>query len=69
MSNRFGGYDADSVALPTTSDMWLVYVSDDNQQRYFQPWQDLVSFGTLIDPDTGNDMDLLGWTTIDPEGN
>lgn len=44
-----------------TVDMWLVYLSDSNKE-YLQPWQDLVSAGTLIDPDTGDDMEIIGWT-------
>lgn len=49
-----------------TRPMWLVYVSDDNTERHYQPWQDLAEVGPLIDPETGNDMDLLGWTTDKP---
>lgn len=45
--------------------MWLVYV-DAHGGRHFQPWHDVVSVGTLIDPDTGEDMETVGWTTEAP---
>lgn len=48
-----------------TKAMWLVYV-DGNGDRHFQPWRDVVSVGTLIDPDTGEDMETVGWTTEAP---
>lgn len=45
-----------------TSDMWLVYVAA-NGDKHFQPWRDVTSAGTLIDPETGDDMEMVGWTT------
>ena len=42
--------------------MWLVYADDEGDWHY-QPWQDLTESGTLIDQDTGNDMEMIGWTT------
>lgn len=47
-------------------DMWLVYV-DDNGNRHHQHWRDIAEVGNLIDPESGEDMDLLGWTTEGPE--
>lgn len=48
--------------MANTEDMWLVYRSESGDS-YFQPWQDLTTAGTLIDPDSGEDMELVGWTT------
>lgn len=45
-----------------TSDMFLVY-RDETGILHTQHWSDLVEIGTLIDPDTGDDMELVGWTT------
>lgn len=41
-------------------DMELVYRdADGNEHR--QPWQNISEVGTLIDPETGDDMELDGW--------
>jgi hypothetical protein len=45
--------------------MWLVYVSEDGENHY-QPWTDLVEAGTLTDPETGEDMQMVGWTINNP---
>ncbi|AWN04597.1 hypothetical protein PBI_GRAYSON_269 [Rhodococcus phage Grayson] len=45
-----------------TDNMYLVYV-DNNGQEHHQPWQDVVQSGSLIDPETGDDMDIVGWAT------
>lgn len=45
-----------------TSEMYLVY-RDGSGSLHPQPWDDLFYSGTLIDPDTGDDMDIVGWTT------
>lgn len=45
-----------------TESMWLVYVDDENVKHY-QPWQDIVESGSLIDLETGEDMEIIGWTT------
>ena len=37
----------------------LVYISENNEE-YRQPLSDLPDMGTLIDPDNGNDLDLIG---------
>ena len=55
-----------TAAAVSTASMWLVYV-DDNGGQHHQPWQDLVEAGTLIDPDTGDDMTVVGWTTTEPQ--
>lgn len=46
----------------STSNMWLVY-ADSEGEHHHQPWQDLDESGTLIDPETGDDMETIGWTT------
>ena len=48
-------------------DMWLVYV-DAEGERHYQPWQDLQESGTLIDGETGEDMEMIGWATEPPPG-
>lgn len=45
-----------------TSPMWLVY-EDENGDLHYQPWEDLTESGTLIDPEDGEDMEMVGWTT------
>ena len=45
--------------------MYLVYVDEEGIAHY-QPWQDLMESGTLIDPETGDDMTLEGWSTTLP---
>lgn len=45
-----------------TDSMWLVY-KDEQGNEHFQNWQDLTDVGTLIDPETGEDMDLVGWVS------
>lgn len=48
-----------------TRDMWLVYI-DEQGENHYQPWQNVETSGTLIDPDTGDDMEMVGWTTTTP---
>ena len=36
-----------------------MYISEDNEE-YRQPLSDLADLGMLIDPDNGNDLDLIG---------
>ena len=43
-----------------TDDLYLVYLDEDNN-RHLQHYLDLPEAGTLIDPDTGEDMVLVGW--------
>lgn len=45
-----------------TSEMYLVY-RDESGSLLLQAWGELVQNGTLIDPDTGDDLDIVGWTT------
>lgn len=47
------------------SAMWLVYI-DSEGNHHHQPYDELTQAGTLIDPHTGDDMDLVGWTTSQP---
>lgn len=46
----------------TTEPMWLVYIGNDGE-HHLQPWEDITTSGGLIDPDTGDDMEIVGWTT------
>lgn len=45
-----------------TGPMWLIY-RDSGGKLKSQPWGDLEEVGPLIDPDTGDDLDLVGWST------
>lgn len=47
------------------TDMFLVY-EDDNGEHHYQHWEDVVDVGSLIDPDTGEDMKIIGWTAEKP---
>ena len=44
--------------------MWLVYSGEHNGVRrvIYQPWNELCESGTLIDPETDDDMEMIGWT-------
>ena len=48
------------MATYRTDRMWLVYV-DENGRLHYQQWEDLVDCGTLIDPETQQDMEIVGW--------
>lgn len=43
-----------------TGPMSLIY-RDEKGNLHAQPWGDIVQAGTLIDPDTGDDMEIVGW--------
>ena len=45
-------------------DKQLVYV-DENGDRHYQPVGDVTQVGTLIDSETGDDMELVGWADHD----
>lgn len=45
-----------------TTHMHLVY-RDSEGNLHEQPWQDVVEVGTLIDPETGDDMEIVGWVS------
>lgn len=45
-----------------TSNMWLVYV-DESGNRHYQHYTQLVQDGTWVDPETDQDMEIIGWTT------
>ena len=53
-----------------TDDLYLVYLDEDSN-HHLQHYLDLPEAGTLIDPDTGEDMVLVGWmiptATMDEE--
>ena len=40
--------------------MYLIYL-DSEDNRHEQWWTDVAEDGCLIDPETGEDMPLLGW--------
>ena len=43
--------------------MFIVY-TDSEKRLYEQPLSDLPDSGTLIDPDTGDDMEIIGYTLV-----
>lgn len=43
--------------------MFIVY-TDSEKRLYEQPLRDLPDSGTLIDPDTGDDMEIIGYTLV-----
>lgn len=45
-----------------TSALFLIY-QDAQGEFHSQPWQDLTTAGTLVDPVTDGDMELVGWST------
>ena len=45
--------------------VFLVYVSEDGGY-HFQPLTDLPAVGMLVDLETGDDMELVGWTHVEP---
>lgn len=51
----------------STSPMWLVYEEDSEGFQPHQPYADVVDVGTLVDPNTGDDLRIVGWTTEEPE--
>ena len=48
-----------------TTPLWLVY-EDETGTKHYQPYADVTSAGTLIDPETGDDMPIVGWTDKAP---
>lgn len=45
-----------------TTPMFLVF-RQAHGTTHFLPWDELTSTGVPIDPDTGTDMELIGWST------
>ena len=45
------------------SSMHIVY-TDDKKCLYEQPLSDLPDVGTLIDPDSGDDMEIIGYKFV-----
>lgn len=56
---RASGLTSDPSAVNTTP-MFLVYVAEDGT-AHEQPFRDVPVSGSLIDPDTGDDMPIIGW--------
>lgn len=52
----------DAAPVSTTA-MELVYRNEAGSE-HTQPWGELTDVGTLIDPDTGDDMELIGWRAL-----
>lgn len=48
------------------NDMWLAF-EDKSGRVHKLHWIDLPGTGVPIDPDTGNDMVLVGWTLDPPQ--
>lgn len=46
--------------MVNTNSMFLVY-QDSEGRKFYQHWEDLTESGTLIDPETGEDLELIGW--------
>lgn len=45
-------------------DSMLIVYTDDQKCLYEQPLRDLPDVGTLIDPDTGDDMEIVGYKLV-----
>jgi len=43
------------------SEVILIYRNKDNSETFEQPLTDITTSGTLIDPETGDDLELVGW--------
>lgn len=50
----------DTITVQTGA-LDLVY-RDENGDLHTQSWDDLTESGTLIDPESGEDMELVGWS-------
>lgn len=48
-----------------TADMFIVY-KDKNGQFSYQHYIDQLNDGNLIDEDTGDDLEAIGWTLNPP---
>lgn len=46
--------------MHNTSTMHLIYQNPKGQE-FSQHWRDLTEMGTLVDPETGDDLELVGW--------
>ena len=49
--------------MKRTDEMYLVY-QDEAGSHHYQYWADVQEVGTLCDPETGDDMELVGWVTL-----
>lgn len=45
-----------------TKPLFLVYEADDGAQ-FLQPFEDVVTCGGLLDPDTDEELEVVGWIT------
>ena len=41
----------------------LIYTAEDGTE-YEQPLADITSAGTLVDPESGDDLELTGWRMV-----
>ena len=46
------------------SEAYIVY-EDENGHNHYQPWRDVTDVGVLIDPESGEDMEVVGWSKSD----
>ena len=46
------------------ADIVLIYTAPDGEV-FEQPLSDITTSGTLIDPETGDDLELTGWRFVD----
>lgn len=44
-----------------TGDLYLVY-RDDQDNYHYQPWEEIDSTGNLIDPESGEPYEIVGWS-------
>lgn len=57
---EFFGYKIDGGRVSINADLVLMYRSEAGDE-YEQNVDTIIECGTLIDPDTGDDMELVGW--------
>lgn len=50
--------------MRNTNEITLIY-TDDSGERHEQPLSDVPEVGTLIDPENGDDLELVGWRFTD----
>lgn len=59
------GYLKHEVAHRSDTDKVVLVYHDEQGDLHEQPLSDVVEVGTLIDPETGDNMPLVGWKQID----
>lgn len=46
--------------------LWLMY-KDSQGGIHYQSWAEVVTSGTMTDPETGEDMNIIRWTSEIPK--